>query len=834
VKLEENPSSDFIQQEQSNIDDVENIFSCASSKEKFYENMPNGSFRRMVYDNSNCLTSLLDHSILTVNSYPSSANFYNVSKDIISGNYGLLFEEFYGQNLGKVPVVEALAKADDELMLYKYYTNDNMFVPGLKLVNCSYRPEYEKLENWFCDYFFKILRERVSTEEKDIGKEYYEELERDFIDFRYSIDDTIQSLGLKKNREKYLGFDNINFMILFFKKVIRSKNISPDCVDIAGKVFIPGSAMFFLELYSLLKDVEILDVFQKTIKGMKYEDKIELVHSPRVLVIPWPHQKEAFETWKIKERNGIIEMATATGKTLLGLMAIEAISKIKDKAVVRIFSHSTAILNQWRREVIEKLGLLSNIQGDYTKFVYCNGISVYFNTLQSVYKNPESYPADLLIVDEVHHLAARQYSKALDIKCGWKMGLSATIEGGRLNILEDKLGPVIYNFSLKEALEKGVLPKFEWKIHTVYLSIDEKTEFDNISKKIIELFNYVRLDYKFIQEISDGKLETIENLYDFVQIVEKARYRGKSLPDNWKQLQLSIIQRRWIIHRSKPKIEDAIILAKKYLSFKYKIVIFAMDIKTCELIAKELEKDSENVFVVHSKLKKDVNERILKFTNAQYGALIGARMLDEGIDIPDAEIGINVSSSKTRLQLIQRMGRVLRMKEGKKPVFHHYIAIPEQNSYVNVDDNLVMIDDLSWIQDTALKMGVNAELINEEQPLEKLRLEAEKMIRDNYSKTKKTNLPGYGTLKVENILGLFPDFAIQSIIDKLSESDLEYQVSDTEWSDIVRKAHGKKEDEPLTIPGYWWILLLGDRNPVKVKEIFQKFQNTISSEISMN
>ncbi len=833
VSLSKNSfDEDYQQKENSHVEEILNYY--PDIEDHYKESVSYSSFRGITNDNSNCLTRLLDPSNLTGEVSAVSPNFYNISKDIINGNYGLTFEEFHNRNLNKVPVVQALAKADDELLLYKYYTNDNIFIPSLKRIDFSYKPEYEKLENWFCDYFFNILGERVSTEGEEIGIDYYEKLERNFINFRYSIDDTIQYLGLKKNREKYLGSDNINFMLLFFKKVIRSQNISPDCVDVAGKVFIPGSAMFFLELYSLLRNVDILDIFQKTVEGMRYENKIKLVTNPRVLIIPWPHQREAFEKWESNERNGIVQMATATGKTLVGLMAIEALSKAKNKAIVRIFAHSTAILNQWRREVIEKLGLLSNIQGDYTKTVYCNGLSIHFNTLQSVYKNPEYYPADLLIVDEVHHLAAQQYSKALSIKCDWKMGLSATIEGERLNILEEKLGPVVYNFSLKEALEKGILPKFEWKLHTVYLSIEEKTEFDNISRKIIELYNFVRFDYKFINEVSDGKIETIENLYDFVQLVEKARYRGKKLPENWKQLQLSIIQRRWIIHRSKPKIDDAIVLAKKYLSLKHKIVIFTMDIATCESIARELERYSENVYMAHSKLKENVNENILKFKNAQYGVLIGARMLDEGIDIPDAEIGINVSASKTRLQLIQRIGRVLRMKEGKRPVFHHYIAIPERGSHVKVDDDLVMIDDLSWIQDTALKMGVNAELIDEEQSLERLRLEAEEMIRENYSKKQRINLPSYGTLKVENILGMFPDFAIHSIIDKLSELDFEHQISDTEWSDIVRKAHGKEGDEPLIIPGYWWILLLGERNPVRVKEIFQRFQNTISIDVSMN
>lgn len=79
-------------------------------------------------------------------------------------------------------------------------------------------------------------------------------------------------------------------------------------------------------------------------------------------------------------------------------------------------------------------------------------------------------------------------------------------------------------------------------------------------------------------------------------------------------------------------------------------------------------------------------------------------MLDEGIDIPDAEVGINVASSRTRLQLIQRPGRILRNRPGKHPVFHHFVAIPRH--YIVSEDSYSYQNDLAWITDMALKMGI--------------------------------------------------------------------------------------------------------------------------------
>lgn len=288
-----------------------------------------------------------------------------------------------------------------------------------------------------------------------------------------------------------------------------------------------------------------------------------------------------------------------------------------------------------------------------------------------------------------------------------------------------------------------------------------------------------------------------------------------------------IYQRRRIIHRSRPRIEDAIILAKKYLEMKRKLIIFAMDIESCELIAKELKIAHENVFLIHSKLKEDVYKLFQSFKSAEYGALIGAKMLDEGINIPDAEIGINVSSSKTRLQLVQRIGRILRRKEGKNPIFHHFVAVPESSSYIKEEDNMNILDEISWVQDTALKMGVQTELQAKAEPINSMKEEAEKYLRERYVRHNVSIPYGHGTLRVEKILDLFSESVIENILEHLSNLEEDHIVLDAEWSDIVKKAHSINDDIPLNLPGYWWILVLGERKPGEIKRILVEYRGNI-------
>ena len=738
------------------------------------------------------------------------------------------------------PDVHKISLLDDELMLYEMYKINNNIIPTLRRGRFGYKSEYKTLEDYFSDRFFNVLIDRVSNVDFNgiDDDNYYTYLKDNFVKFRYSVDGSILQVDKESG---YFGESGINPALIFFKKILRNQGISPEYVDGAGNIFIPGSAMFFLELYASLVEKEILENFQDTVKDMAYGDVSWLIKSPVVLLMPWDHQKNAYDAWFNSGKQGIIEMATATGKTLVGLMAIEAMAKEMGGGVVRIFAHSRAILNQWRREVIEKLGLPNNPAFPYTIPVKCSGTTICFNTLQSVYKNPEQYSAELLIVDEVHHGAAFKYRKALQIQSHWKLGLSATIDGNeKIDVLKRELGPIVYTFSLDDALEKGVLPKFEWKLHTVYLDVDEKNEFKKISKSIINLFNYIRFDRKTIEEISGHKQSSMDGLYDFIRLVERARYKGTQLPGEWTKLQAAIINRRWIIHKSKPKLDDAIKLASGYLSAKKKTILFAMDIATCEHIAEELIKTDTNVFLVHSKMKGDPYEQIEMFKKSEYGVLIGAKMLDEGIDIPDAEIGINVASSRTHLQLVQRMGRVLRMKEGKEPVFHHYIALPDSSDYMENEGGMQYVDDLAWVQDTALKMGVTAEIDSRDKVFQRLKMNAEEMVRDRYLSRESLHLQGYGTFRIENVLKLFDDEVIENIILKLNTLEPNSKMLDAEWSDLVKEAHQKFDDDPndqagrrLNLPGYWWILVVGDRNPVKIRDIFEDYKQKTTDESEM-
>jgi len=222
-----------------------------------------------------------------------------------------------------------------------------------------------------------------------------------------------QSLNLihqKFSRDSYIGsLPDIEPIKILLKKLLVKNKKDPLAIDNVGQVFDPGSALFFLELYVTLQDSDLLATIQDDLIKLSPQQADNFTRSPRIIVLPWEHQQAAYDAWVKSGRQGIIEMATATGKTLVGLMAIEEIARTKENATVRVITNSRALLNQWKRESVKKLGLLQDVTRDFNISINWKGIAVHFDTIQRVSANPELYPADLIIFDEVHHLAGPEF-----------------------------------------------------------------------------------------------------------------------------------------------------------------------------------------------------------------------------------------------------------------------------------------------------------------------------------------------------------------------------------------------------------------------------------------
>ena len=420
---------------------------------------------------------------------------------------------------------------------------------------------------------------------------------------------------------------------------------------------------------------------------------------------PRDYQTLAFENWKNNNQRGLFAMATGTGKTITSLNCLLEIYKRKGYYKALILVPTITLVNQWEQEC--RKFKFSNIIKVYSKnLTWRNEVErMLFNERYKVDDDAEpsyiiistyaSYTREkvfrvlngfdrkklLMIADECHNMGAGSLINRMNtIPYLRRIGLSATPERqfdeeGNSKLLHffGSEEHYTYEYSMQEAIEKGVLCKYMYYPHVVNLTPDEMTAYIAISNKIAQYYNYEKGKFDRTNEILKSLLlarkriiQKAENkLPIFKEIIEN-RFRERG------NLKYSLI---YVPEGSKPD----------YLGAED-------DFDTTESIADDSE--VEQLIDLYTLTVTQIDERITvrKFVSGQQDrdqilddfatgklqVLTSMKCLDEGVDVPRSELAIFCSSTGNPRQFIQRRGRVLRRHPDKKMAeLHDLVVVPK-------------------------------------------------------------------------------------------------------------------------------------------------------------
>ena len=346
--------------------------------------------------------------------------------------------------------------------------------------------------------------------------------------------------GLFNNLEE-IKIDRSDSLDVMTRKRIESQREEFDCIMDGTKRNIeylsPENLISAIKTNYGDKDIEeLLDVEAK-LRKIKHDKKVQelkrqdsLVSEPIEEILPcfpFPsgprdYQQLAFDNWKNNGQKGLFAMATGTGKTITSLNCLLEIYKRKGYYKAIILVPTITLVNQWEQEC--RKFRFSNIIKVYSKnLVWRDEVErVHFNEKYKSDKDPEvsyiiistyaSYSREkvfnvlngfdkrrvLMIADECHNMGSGSLVKRLkEIPYLRRIGLSATPErqfdengNNKLRKFFGSEEHYTYEYSMKEAIDKGVLCRYMYYPHIVKLTSDEMDAYLELSEKISRYFNY--------------------------------------------------------------------------------------------------------------------------------------------------------------------------------------------------------------------------------------------------------------------------------------------------------------------------------------------------------
>jgi superfamily II DNA or RNA helicase len=246
----------------------------------------------------------------------------------------------------------------------------------------------------------------------------------------------------------------------------------------------------------------------------------------------------------------------------------------------------------------------------------------------------------LLIVDEVHHLPAPTY-RAIARKAAapWRLGLSATPEradGSHLELAE-LIGPEVYRRLPADLARSGHIASYRERRIFVDLSPEERCRYD-----------LLMAEYRWY--LATRRAGFMRGGFFEQMIRDSARD-----PAARRALQAHH-QARLIALNAEAKIEQVAMLLERHR--EEKVLVFSEYNAMVQTL-------SDRLGLPAITYRTEALERRLvleRFRGGRYSKLVSGRVLNEGVDVPDANVAIVVSGSSASREYIQRLGRVLRPK----------------------------------------------------------------------------------------------------------------------------------------------------------------------------
>lgn len=371
---------------------------------------------------------------------------------------------------------------------------------------------------------------------------------------------------------------------------------------------------------------------------------VELEFGLRAHKEPRPFQSEALAALRAAKGRGIVVLPTGAGKTHVAVMAID-----KWRRSTLVVAPTLDLVRQWYDVLRTSFGVEVGIVGGGEHTIHPLTVTTY----DSAYLHMEHLGARFgcVVFDECHHLPAEAYSLAAQ-QClaPFRLGLTATLEraDGREAVLEQLIGPVVYRKEIIE-LSGEYLADYETERVSLRLSPAEREEYDA-----------ERAIYTGFLRSQGIRMSSPQGWMEFVQ-------RSARGPAG---------RRAMLAYRRQRELALAAPAKLEYLEFLLHVhrgdlmLVFTQDNATAYEISRRFLVPA----ITHQTKVSERSEILERFGKGQYGCVVTSKVLNEGVDVPEANVAVVISGSGSVREHVQRLGRILRQREGKRARLYELVS----------------------------------------------------------------------------------------------------------------------------------------------------------------
>ncbi|MCC6876973.1 MAG: DEAD/DEAH box helicase family protein [Sandaracinaceae bacterium] len=371
---------------------------------------------------------------------------------------------------------------------------------------------------------------------------------------------------------------------------------------------------------------------------------LELESGAAVRYEPRPYQKEAIEAWRRQRGRGVVVLPTGAGKTHVAVMGIDMWRRS-----TLVVAPTLDLVRQWYDLLRSTFRVPTGVVGGGDYDVQPLTVTTYDSA--HLYMERFGNRFGMVVFDECHHLPGATYALAAQLCLApFRLGLTATPErtDGREALLVELVGPTVYRRDIVD-LSGDFLADYDTERVSVELSDGERAEYES-----------ERALYRAFVQQKGIDMRHPQGWSQFILLSSRDEPGRRAMQAYRRHRQLAFC--------APAKLEYVETLLHRHR--RDRAILFMSDKATCDEVSRRFLVPA----ITHQTKVKERSEILEGLSSGRYGAVVTSKVLNEGVDVPDANVAIVVSGSGSVREHVQRLGRVLRKKGDKRAVLYEIVT----------------------------------------------------------------------------------------------------------------------------------------------------------------